>query len=150
MGETAGFKIRVGVILWQDENRSKKQGRILLCRQNNHPFWVFPGGTLEPGETIAQCAVREIQEEAGLGITLGDLRFTTDFKDHRRQVLDVFFEAQVLSGSLTPTAEENIQTMQFFTLAELETIAVEPALVKQALLATAQQHYLGSFGSGWI
>lgn len=38
-----------------------------------------PGGRLEPGETLAECAVREVQEEVGvtpLGpVQLGDLSF---------------------------------------------------------------------------
>jgi 8-oxo-dGTP pyrophosphatase MutT (NUDIX family) len=45
-----------------------EQGRILLIRARdlrNRPVWTLPKGTLVKGETSAQAAVREVQEETG-------------------------------------------------------------------------------------
>jgi 8-oxo-dGTP pyrophosphatase MutT (NUDIX family) len=33
-----------------------------------HPFWATPGGGLEPGETFAEAAIRELKEETGIGV----------------------------------------------------------------------------------
>ena len=37
-------------------------------RRDGVPPWVFPGGTVEPGETPAQAAARECREETGLQV----------------------------------------------------------------------------------
>ena len=47
------------------------EGRVLLCRRAIEPrrgFWTLPAGYLEHGETLAEGAAREAQEEAGAHI----------------------------------------------------------------------------------
>jgi mutator protein MutT len=41
-------------------------------------FWEFPGGKIEPGETIEACIAREIMEELGIVIEVGDLLIEID------------------------------------------------------------------------
>ncbi|WP_420813808.1 NUDIX domain-containing protein [Phytoactinopolyspora endophytica] len=38
--------------------------RIVVC-QDDRGVWFLPGGTREPGESIEDCAARELEEEAG-------------------------------------------------------------------------------------
>ncbi|KHA70622.1 NUDIX hydrolase [Pseudomonas chlororaphis] len=52
------MKVRATVICEQDRH-------ILLVRKP-HCRWTLPGGKVEPGETRAEAAVRELQEETGL------------------------------------------------------------------------------------
>lgn len=33
-------------------------------------YWEFPGGTCEPGESLEQCVIREMQEELGVTVTV--------------------------------------------------------------------------------
>ena len=35
--------------------------------------WTMPGGTLDYGESLHECALREIQEECGCPVTLNDI-----------------------------------------------------------------------------
>lgn len=46
-----------------------EQGRILLQRRSDFSWWGLPGGALERGETLGQCAVREVGEETGLEVS---------------------------------------------------------------------------------
>ncbi len=54
-----------------------RDGRVLVCRRRFdqlHPGrWEFPGGKVEPGETPQQCLEREIVEELGIAVDVGDL-----------------------------------------------------------------------------
>lgn len=45
--------------------------QVLLIKRAHAPYqhlWTLPGGRLEPGESIEQCATREINEELGLRV----------------------------------------------------------------------------------
>ena len=47
--------------------------RVVLCR-DERDVWFLPGGTREPGESVEDCAARELVEEAGARLT-GPLRW---------------------------------------------------------------------------
>jgi 8-oxo-dGTP diphosphatase len=49
-------------------------GRVLMVFDRWRMQWELPGGTLAPGETARQAAVRELAEETGISTT--DLDFT--------------------------------------------------------------------------
>mgnify|MGYP000418672029 CR=1 FL=1 len=53
-----------------------EQGRYLLIRRGwklkRAPgVWCFPGGEVEPGETLEQALAREMREELGLAVRVG-------------------------------------------------------------------------------
>jgi len=54
-----------------------RQGhQVLLCQRKEGALagkWEFPGGKLENGETPEQCLVREIEEELGIQIEVGQI-----------------------------------------------------------------------------
>lgn len=47
------------------------RGRVLLLRRADEGIWCFPKGHVEPGETEAEAARREIAEECGLACEIG-------------------------------------------------------------------------------
>ena len=60
-----------------------EEGRVLLVRQTlrERSRWNLPGGSLEVGETLAACLVREMREETGLMVVPADLLYVCDRRE---------------------------------------------------------------------
>lgn len=82
-------------------------GCILLIR-NRHGYWGLPKGHWEPGELLMEAAVREVLEETGLEVSVGDLAFMTEFRnlDAREHLVQFFFTARATGGVLFPRPGE--------------------------------------------
>jgi ADP-ribose pyrophosphatase YjhB (NUDIX family) len=45
-------------------------GRILLQRRSDSGNWARSGGVMDIGETLAECAIREVREETGFDVRI--------------------------------------------------------------------------------
>ncbi len=87
-------------------------------------FWDLPKGKLDPGETIPQCALREVQEETGLTqIHLNEI-ITITYHDYFDNYLNTQvtkethwykMSIQDLQNGI-PQTEEDIEKMEWFSL----------------------------------
>src|SRR5215204_6906636 len=54
-----------------------RDGKLLITRRHADVhlggLWEFPGGKREPNESFEACLVRELREELGIEVTVGDL-----------------------------------------------------------------------------
>ena len=75
----------------------ERDGQLLVTRRlkgtHLEGAWEFPGGKCEPHETPAACLVREIREELGAGVTVGELILVTRHMYAERDVELHFFSA---------------------------------------------------------
>lgn len=88
-----------------------ERGRLLLIRRAHEPEagrWSLPGGRVEPGETATDATAREVAEETGLAVAVGD-----EVGNVRRPVPDgrVFaihdFRCRPLDPSAVPRAGDD-------------------------------------------
>jgi mutator protein MutT len=61
-------------------------------------LWEFPGGKVEPGETVADCIAREIQEELGLTVKVGVEFVTVNYAYPEFSVTLAVHHCQYLGG----------------------------------------------------
>ncbi len=94
-----------------------KLGRALFIRHRDTELWVAPGGAIEPGESPADAAVREMWEETGLHVELsgilgvyGGPEFIVEYSngDMTSYVMTVF-ESKIIDGSLSLVNDESLE-----------------------------------------
>lgn len=98
----------IGVaVIWNDQNQ------ILIDRRKLEGLlgglWEFPGGKVETGETIETCIEREIAEELGIEIEVGDRLIVVDHSySHFRVTLNVH-HCRHLNGDPQPIECDEIR-----------------------------------------
>jgi ADP-ribose pyrophosphatase YjhB (NUDIX family) len=91
-----------------------RDGKLLLTRREDFDVWCLPGGSLDPGESLAQAARREAAEETGLQVTLTRLvGVYTRLSQNGRGIHLVVFAACPTSGRLKPQPGEVLETGEF-------------------------------------
>src|ERR671933_1206850 len=89
-------------------------GRILLTQREDFEVWCLPGGAVDPGESVAQAAVREAREETGLDVALTRLvGIYSRPKGSQGGIHDILFAAQPVGGTLQLPPEEVIDAGYF-------------------------------------
>jgi len=115
----------------------EQNGRMLICqRSRNGSFplsWEFPGGKVEPGESLPQGLARELQEELGVACTVGPEQYRTRHRYASEPELSdgielVFFSAQ-LSAEPRNLAFEQILWERTDSLAAYDFLPADRELV---------------------
>ncbi len=72
---------------------------VLIKREkDNQVYYVFPGGSIELGETSEEACARELQEELGIEVSVDKLLF--EFYDYVNNIKEFFYTCTLLSGRL--------------------------------------------------
>ena len=80
--------------------------RVLVVHRPRYDDWSLPKGKADPGESDADCALREVEEETGLTCALGAELPSTHYRDNQGRPKTVrYWAMEPLSGEFSPGAE---------------------------------------------
>jgi 8-oxo-dGTP diphosphatase len=136
------FGIRVGAVV-------EREGALLLVRHqkpDRDPYWVLPGGRLEPDETIPECAEREVAEETRLSARFSGVLYVSEFLREGRHTVDIIARMEAEGGEearlgsdpeAAPGSEPTLREVRWVGAEELEEIELLPRPLKDRLLKDA-------------
>jgi len=111
------------------------RGEVLLVKDVRKDAWTFPGGIIEEGEGVLDGVKREVLEETGITVEVGELFCVTSntckypgyngVKEVPPKVM-LDFVCRAVSGTPRPS-EENTQTA-WFPLDQAQRLITAPAL----------------------
>jgi len=90
--------------------------------------WTLPGGGLEHGEHPAEAAVREVAEETGLTVAVGEQlgidSLVHDSSHGPSHALRVVYRAEVVGGELRPEPDGSTDEAAWIPLARLGSLTL--------------------------
>jgi acetyl-CoA carboxylase carboxyl transferase subunit beta len=105
--------------------------RLLLVRRGKDPEagrWTLPGGRVEPGETPAQAAAREVAEETGLVVAVGREWLVLERPAGPGAVFEIHdFVAEPVGGGLR--AGDDAADVGWFTAGEIARLPLTSGLL---------------------
>ena len=126
-------KIHVAAAVFRDG------GRILTTQRGYGAYkdwWEFPGGKLEPGETPEAALCREIREEMGAQIAVGDKLITVEYDYPEFHLTMDCYWCTVTEGRLTLLEHEAAQWLPMDDLRQVRWLPADEEVLK-----AIEKHY---------
>lgn len=127
-----------------------KGDKILVIKRATPPsqgLWSVPGGMVELGETIQDTARREIQEECGIGIEVGEVFHVANLvvPDEKGLVQFHYVITYILAGYVSGNARPGSDALdiQWATSEELNNLDMNPVVRENMLKAFKIKNPLG-------
>jgi mutator protein MutT len=112
-----------------------RDGKLLIAQRHADAhlggFWEFPGGKREPQETFEQCLVREIREELGIEISVGEFLEEISHDYPEKSVRLKFFLCKILSGKPQKIGVADFRWIEKSKLDDFEFPAADAQLLQK-------------------
>ncbi|WP_420455842.1 NUDIX domain-containing protein [Rubrivirga sp.] len=153
-------RVRVGALVFDDPAAPTA---VLLAEHGglweDRPFWTPPGGGVEFGEPLADALRREVAEETGLAVEVGEVRYVLDFVRPPLHAVSLYAEcrapdlskAQLGRDPELADDDQLLRSLRWVPFDELSRLTVYPEPFVGRLAADARAGfpegtvYLGTF-----
>jgi 8-oxo-dGTP pyrophosphatase MutT (NUDIX family) len=109
-------------------------GRLLVVRRRHAPAagqWSLPGGRVEPGESQAAAVEREVLEETGLRVRVGEAVGSVKIPAAGDDVYDVTdFRATVVGDTTAPMAGDDATEVAWVSRPDFEALDTSSGLAQ--------------------
>jgi len=118
----------------------EKNGKVLIAqRKEDCPreplMWEFPGGKVERGETPAQSLKREIKEELGIEIDVGEKFLETSLEDKGVEIALAAYRARWKSGAAKAIDVRDFRWVEVEELGGFEFAKADVPIVEKLMAA---------------
>ena len=111
-------------------------------------MWEFPGGKQEPGEPIEACIARELMEELGIEVSVGDPLITVDHAYSHKKLQFVVHLCRWISGEPQPLASQQVRWVRPEQLKDYPFPAANTRIIEALLGRLNQTNQLEGPGEG--
>ena len=127
-------------------------GEFVLIRRTDNGNWALPGGAMDPGESMTEAAVREVEEETGIRCEVTGLvgvytnpRHVILYTSNNevRQEFSLVYTARAISGAPRPSNESS--QVRWVRGEEIDKYPMHPSMRQRIdrYLANLDEPYLG-------
>ena len=115
-----------------------RSGKLLITQRHADAhlggLWEFPGGKREPNETFEQCLVRELNEELGIEVVVGELFEQVTHAYPEKTVTLQFFLCRIERGEPQPLGCAAVKWINLPELSQHEFPAADARLLEKIRL----------------
>ena len=105
-----------------------RRGLFLLTRRKSEQelggFWEFPGGKVESGESPKEAVKRELREELGIEVNVGEVFEIGFFSGETKDIVLIVYRCSIVQG--TPFCHE-ADEMRWLSPREIVNLRMPPA-----------------------